>query len=289
MPCFAMISGYFSHVTSKKFKFWKDICNLLIIYCLFMSIQSIILIFYGKKPHFLIGDYGLWYILSLISWRILLPHFIKIPYSVFWAFFFAIGVGYFDDVSLQMSLSRTSCFFPFFIVGYKMMKNEINIANILNKYLSIFVILISIILVWELKNSKNTLFLLWCANPYSSFTENIHICALARMARLSSAFLLCFAILSIVPKNQSFISKIGARSLNILLFQSLFILVYREHPMMYSFFDHHTIFFTLLGSLFFTFLFATNSLSTFFSPFTNPIRFLADRTRPYRKGYAPHG
>src|SRR5699024_5972287 len=71
--------------------------------------------------------WSLWFLFSLFCWHILLTWFKKIPAvpSMTLAVLVGLVVGYFGDVGHTFSLSRTFVFFPFFLIGYWLTKDQV--------------------------------------------------------------------------------------------------------------------------------------------------------------------
>jgi fucose 4-O-acetylase-like acetyltransferase len=137
MPAFILISGYF--FSDKDItKFWRRIMNLV---CLYLVFQILVcgnplkysgwnsdgwFLIDGAKnnlTHFYNPAGALWYIVSLIFWRIIL-HSIPIKFRdksaktlLLISIFCAILAGYIP-VSKDLSFQRTFAFFPYFIIGF---------------------------------------------------------------------------------------------------------------------------------------------------------------------------
>lgn len=132
MPLFIVLSGYFSHKKSIK-GFFSSTLRLLEPLLLFQIAYIII------NQAFSISDiltpwWILWYLLSLIFWRIMLqfiPQRILEREKTVVYVTFAIGiVAGFLPLTKILSLQRTFAFLPFFFLGYYARKK-----NLINKYL----------------------------------------------------------------------------------------------------------------------------------------------------------
>lgn len=64
--------------------------------------------------------WGLWFLLSLFFWRMLLPCLAQLRRPLAAALGAALVVGYLDDFAHTFSASRTVAFLPFFILGWKL-------------------------------------------------------------------------------------------------------------------------------------------------------------------------
>lgn len=126
MPLFIFISGYFSRKKERK-DLWSSIWKLLEPLIVFHSIAMLLkLLFKGHISliNILTPWWVLWYLLSLIYWRLLLqiiPNKIIKNTKLILIITFSISIlaGFlpFDRV---LSIQRTFSFMPFFFMGYCM-------------------------------------------------------------------------------------------------------------------------------------------------------------------------
>lgn len=130
MPVFILVSGFFAKGSSDKSYLSKLVKRILLPYLLFQIFYSLYFLGIGKSswdttlydPH-----WGLWFLLSLFSWHILLILFKKInpALGITLAFLIGIGIGYLPFIGPTLSLSRTFVFFPFFLIGYWLTKDQL--------------------------------------------------------------------------------------------------------------------------------------------------------------------
>jgi len=122
MPLFIFISGYFSkHIDSSAYA-TKIFKKLLIPYIIFETLYSLF-------DYWLTGDeqltftyftptWILWYLFSMIIWKVILPVVVKLKYILPISIVLAVVIGYASDAGYYASLSRSIVFFPFFLAGY---------------------------------------------------------------------------------------------------------------------------------------------------------------------------
>ena len=127
MPAFVLISGYFSKNFHEKGYLRKITKKILLPYLIFQLLYSLYYtILYerdGFSIDFLVPHWGLWFLLSLFSWNVLLYVFAKIPKRVSFMLTVVLGILIgLADVEKFLSLSRTFTFFPFFLAGFLMKK-----------------------------------------------------------------------------------------------------------------------------------------------------------------------
>lgn len=165
MPLFVLISGYFTRIKS-TISFYKGIVKILIP-LVFFQIVSLCLayIFFDEIPglNSLITPYWtLWYLLSLIFWRFILQftpkRLINKPILYIFITFVLSLLGGLIDNGRVLSISRTLCFYPYFIIGYyiKNLKKDYPIVcNFPKKLLYLLVLfpLVFIVIGWYPSNS----------------------------------------------------------------------------------------------------------------------------------------
>lgn len=125
MPLFIMISGYFSKRTDDSIKFLKSIWKLIRIFLTFHFVWMLIDYWRGETIDFvrLVSPaFTLWYLLSLVYWRVILQVFpkrlLKCP-KVVMSIVCVIGLASgLVPLTNEFSIHRTLTFMPCFFLGY---------------------------------------------------------------------------------------------------------------------------------------------------------------------------
>ena len=127
MPTFVFLSGYLS----KKSK--KPLSHVTILYLISYVLFNTL---FGMTPWRLTSPYNVlfpqyvyWYLISLVTWRICTPVLSRIKIIIPVSFIFVLYIGFFGDADRFLSISRTICFFPFFIVGHRSSMERIKRIN----------------------------------------------------------------------------------------------------------------------------------------------------------------
>lgn len=130
IPLFVLISGFFcKKITSSDYRI-KVIGSLVVPYLIFESLYSL-------SDYFVMGAdklrfsyftpyWLMWFIFSMIIWKMLLPYAVKIRGALPISIVIAILAGYAADAEYYASISRTIVFFPFFLAGYYLDKETID-------------------------------------------------------------------------------------------------------------------------------------------------------------------
>lgn len=216
MPLFILVSGYFSKKSDRlNFSGYK---RLIIIYLVFNTLYLALDIFggYYSIQRILSPSFALWYILSLIFWRLILQF---IPNSMLKkkkiilivAFCVSMLVG-FIPIGTELSFQRTFVFFPFFMVGYYM-KQTCVIGRIRkwNKIGAVLTIVTFSVIAFVY------LPVFYGNSPYGiDFMQPL----ITRLLHLIIAISLCLSIMVVVPEKMRLVTQLGRYTL----------LIYLLHP-----------------------------------------------------------
>lgn len=233
MPCFIMISGY---LASKSHN--RRISNLVIPYIIFQVLYCLF------EMHILKNDFHIqlakpywimWFLVSLILWKIILPYFIKLKHPIIISFILAVLVGYDQTFGYSMSLSRTVVFFPFYLLGYYAKDKYIEvldkgIVKILGGCVLIIGLLVSIKMSVNFKVEW-----LYGSVPYTKLNE-IWYAGGYRLLILLLGVALSVSFVSLIPKNRTFVSNHGRRTLQVYLLHG-FIIKLMIHYDVYQYLD----------------------------------------------------
>ncbi len=124
MPMFALISGMFSkadlNAKSSASLIRQVAIPLLAFEIIYESCEYILQGHLSVYAGLYAPYWMLWYLLSLLSWRMLLPIFSRLQFPVLIALIVALLISYSEQTGYFLSLSRTLLFFPYFILGWQL-------------------------------------------------------------------------------------------------------------------------------------------------------------------------
>lgn len=221
MPAFILISGHFSKTIKSKNDLKKIGKTLLLPYIVFQLLYTLYYKnVFGDRVVFEIFEprYALWFLLSMAIWKLLLWAFGSHKLMVLISIVLSLVIGYISEVNEWLSLARTFFFFPFFLLGYYLnrenfmkLKNKLNIgiASILGIGILIFVYGYGDVRWKE-----------WFFGriPYEDISYGIlEIGALSRLAVYGAMFIATYIFLSLVPKKQQWYTDIGGKTLVVYL------------------------------------------------------------------------
>ena len=192
MPLFIFLSGYFSQ--KKDFRKFLPSCWKLAEPLIFFQL---ICLAYG---YFASGEiaietvftpvWGLWYLLSLLWWRILLqviPDKILSCKKLVIIVSFAIGIlaGFFP-FDCFLSLQRTLAFLPFFMLGYYMKGKSLFVEPKYKLWSGLFLVSVFVLLSFINKDNLD----LNHSDPYHDILEMyLRLCSFALCIPMSLAFI----------------------------------------------------------------------------------------------------
>jgi fucose 4-O-acetylase-like acetyltransferase len=121
IPLFVFLSGYFSKADAPTTERLRAVVvdlvlPYLLLECVWSAIQSIqagAIVFNPLRP-----SWTLWFLISLASWRILLPYIALLPFPLAVTLAISVLSGYWG-VDQTLSLARTLAFLPFFVLGWR--------------------------------------------------------------------------------------------------------------------------------------------------------------------------
>jgi len=224
MPMFALLSGFFSSQDMSWASFKKTVLRLVPPYLIFQS--SLILLAGTCNPEkwadfsLLKPYYAMWYLISLLTWRALLPFFSKFRFPILVSVFLALLCGYFPNIDRYLSLSRTFVLLPFFLLGFfAKQKNLRKLLFIIPPSVGITLLALGCFcaVYYRWVDAR----WLWHADGYALMGYEGWLGAVFRLLSLSVALVLGLSFLSLVPRSESALTRIGRQTLYVYLLHFL--------------------------------------------------------------------
>jgi fucose 4-O-acetylase-like acetyltransferase len=271
MPAFIFIAGYFAKGSASKGYIWNVFKKLIIPYLIFQLIYSIY--HYNTESKQVFGAemfdpyWSLWFLISLFFWNILIILFKTMDWKlgIIISILISISVGYIDQVTNYLSLSRTIVFFPFFLIGYYassdhvsiLQKNKVRILALL-----ILGLTFSFFTIWN-EFSYEWLF---GSKPYSYFEVELIKGPLIRLAIYFLSFVMMLSCLSLIPTKKLFFTNLGTRSLYVYLLHGAFIKTFRDSELKSTLAGIETIIILVVVSFVITLLLSSNFVKALAQP-----------------------
>ncbi len=249
MPCLIFISGFFA----KKYIRPDGSINLqrpftYIVYYLVAQFTVGAFEVYVQGDHIsksvLAPRSSLWFLVCLIWWYIFLPLIDKIEPGKMMviAIVAALLFGYDEKISNLMAMSRMIAHFPFFLFGYYITGEHMQVLFTKKaKLISIPVIILSVGFMVFLSlisaESDTVKFVInrfiTCDKSYFAIYKNTSVNPLLwcwpRLVFYITAAALSFSLLVWVPRKKTFFTKFGARTLAVYILHRYIYLLYRQY------------------------------------------------------------
>ncbi|HLQ73445.1 MAG TPA: acyltransferase family protein [Bacillota bacterium] len=231
MPAFILISGFFAKGSGNLQYILNLAKKLLIPYLIFQVIYSLFYFFAGSSswnvslfyPH-----WSLWFLFSLFSWHLLLCLFKRMPpiISLIVAIFLGVTIGYFEQVGHLFSLSRTFVFFPFFLAGYWLTKEQLMFTKRTSMKIFAFIAVafISSSIYYAPEFSSGWLL---ASKSYGDLGVP-YFGGLARLSVYAASAVMVFSIFSFIPQRQLSFTSLGKRTLYVYLLHGFIIQLFRK-------------------------------------------------------------
>lgn len=218
LPIFFFVSGYFSKIDENQpIKSFKRLMIPYFLFCiLYWLFQKYVLLGHPRTL-FINPGYGLWFLISLFSMKMILPIMDKLKYPVLTSFILALCIGFINCNFL--GISRTIVFLPIFLIGFYY---QDYVAKFSRKYSSFYsfickkkVILIlaaltSIALI--LSANQFTLNIICLKYTYNEF--NLYE-ILSRIIVISLGILSTLILNQLMTNKEIFLTKFGKNSMSV--------------------------------------------------------------------------
>ena len=209
MPAFCFLSGYFSKKSS------KDLYELTIVYLstyfIFNTLLSITPWRTGSPLNILFPQSIFWYLLSLWFWRVGIRAVSKIRYIVPLSIFMALYAGCLVKADRFLAVSKTICYFPFFLVGYFFISKPIELFSEKVSY----ILLIVCTSVTALANRIGVVPVKMYEYTQSYQSEGVSLVKgiIIRLFMILIAFVMVSCLLRIVSNKENKFTKYGRNTL----------------------------------------------------------------------------
>ncbi|SDB81714.1 Fucose 4-O-acetylase [Pelagirhabdus alkalitolerans] len=242
MPAIILVSGFFAKGHYSWKYLWALSRKLLIPYLLFQKVYTSYFYFTTSagwdtpmfEPH-----WSLWFLLSLFSWHILLIGFKHIParFGIPLAFVMGILIGYVDPIGHTYSLSRTFVFFPFFLIGYWLTKDQLFLVKTtIARRVSLGLFVLAFVLVYLLPEIP--VGWLFGSSSYAALDVGLSG-GIIRVIQYMVMLVMVFSLYAWIPRKQFIWTNLGEQTIYVYLLHGLFVQFFRQYEVLQAntFFD----------------------------------------------------
>lgn len=232
MPAFIFVTGYYAKVLRTKKDWWKLIKAVVIPYFVFQFLYTAYYIYVlGFDVEFNLFEqsrWGLWFLVSLFCWRVMLPLFTRSKWMIVVALMIALVAGYVPWISEPFSLSRTLYFFVFFIAGYHLSVEPLKKAGRNGKLAGALGLVLLFVMLY-LFNDTSWKEWLFGRLPYASIEPFlVEAGLLNRLVVYAICAFATLAFLAVVPSRKFSWTVIGQRTLAIYIFHLAAVQTFRQ-------------------------------------------------------------
>jgi fucose 4-O-acetylase-like acetyltransferase len=221
IPMFAYISGVVSSNKIDKLAIRNIIIKLVIPYVLLEIIYSVFDFYAFSRNSLnispLVPYWILWYLFSLILWRMLLPIFSNFRFPITLSIIAGLACGV-TSYGYNLSFSRTFVFFPFFLFGHyyhSLIMEHFQKYKVSREVGIGIIVTILLVLLFLPQTNFFSVGWLYGSKSYSSLGVGWEQGVLYRFLIYLLAILLGLAFLSVTKKDRNISTGYGERSLYI--------------------------------------------------------------------------
>lgn len=229
MPLFIFMAGYFAKPNTKGI---KKLSLLLLKYEIIYGLTYFVLFgSTGESSGSLLSTIGyvlqpiwvLWFLLSLICWRLLLIAYEKHPVAI--AIIIAIIIGFnFVPFNFRiLSLGRTLSFFPYFLFGYLANKHNFNFHRIERNRTFAFYFLGMLLIFWTLYSATINDELLYGATSLIDQGYSLLAISIFKINTYLVAIAASIVVFNLVPRRENFFTQVGLKTLPIFIWHPIII------------------------------------------------------------------
>lgn len=225
MPAFVFVSGYFAKNYCKNGVVRGEKVAVLAGYYIVFQLLFFLLYQVINPISFTLFNpfRGLWYLLAMVIYYMMVPVFEKLPWYITIPIFFVLGflIGIEQYANTFFAISRTFVFAPFFFMGYYTNGNLIEkLRSVkLHNLWGLLIILVSIGIMTFMNNSNYpypvTLNVLWGKTNYQGMRLSFPGGMFLRAEAYILAILIIIGLIMLFPKRKTIFSYIGKNSLQI--------------------------------------------------------------------------
>lgn len=170
----------------------------------------------SKYPLIVVPYWILWYLYSLICWRLLFPKVIKLRYPVVVTLVLSLLAGFIPLIGYGFGLSRTFYFFPFFLMGYYHRISNRAPLKIWPQsiFLNLLILMGIIFTMYHCRNMNEEW--LYGSYSYSHFSSQLWKGPFIRLGVYLLSFAMSLSITSLMlrlPNRESPLSRLGVNTL----------------------------------------------------------------------------
>ncbi len=233
IPAFGFASGYVSRATNSSHALLRTLSSLIQPLIICQIIFWLIELNFNDTPvnwfrMLSVPYWTLWYLLSLVIWRVLLIPYSRWSHPLIISILVALAAGLVDNWGYAFSISRTLVFFPFFLAGhiYGKYNSSDLLSPIRSQPIAVGVFIVAGFFAYVLAVNQFDPTLFYHAQSYSRMGFDWQTGVVFRMAALTAAAILVCSFFAVMPLRHKLFDNIGRNSLYPYLSHGLIIKIF---------------------------------------------------------------
>jgi len=295
VPVFVLVSGYFAKSSPPGVKQLKRlVTDLVLPYVIFETIWTLVrwVVVGSLNLDLAQPSWTLWFILSLIAWRVALPYLAQVRYPLLISVVISVWAGYIGAITSEFAISRTLGLLPFFVLGWRLRNSDLTRrwlswspatvavwrAGAVLVFAAVAVVVFTGIDFWREIGIRR--FLLF-DESYPAMGYDEWWAGAVRLAVIVVAVILSFAFLVLVPRRRTVFTDLGQATLYIYLLHTFVLYPFRESGILEGDTPLWYLPAMILFAIVVTFLLASRPVQKIFRPLVEPKpRWLLRRVSP---------
>jgi fucose 4-O-acetylase-like acetyltransferase len=241
MPMFALMSGMFSKAS------WEDKNATQLISTVLVPLIGFEIIYEATEFALkgtasvyagLVAPYWmLWYLLSLLCWRLLLPLFSRMQFGVMLALALSLAGSYSEHAGYFLGISRTLIFFPYFLLGWKLGPEIFSVKKKERLLVSAVVVVAALIAAFMLKSDFDYR---WFYGSYSLHRlEMANLTgSMYQLLQYAASTVIGLSVLYLLAQKDLHMAQIGKRSIYVLVWHGMALIILQETGVLRAIFKH---------------------------------------------------
>lgn len=235
MPAFIFVSGFLSKGYCKKGQVRAEkIAVFVVYYAIFQVLLTVVKYLFEVDldgSSFFDPERGLWYLLAMIFYYMVIPVAEKLPSYITVGGFLVLSVmiGMEPDADTMLSVHRIFTFAPFFFIGYYFSENALKRFRAVKTSFRIVIgleLIASSILIWAIHGVDNIpISVFYGKDNYGELNTDFIYGSVLRLEATLIGLLMIFGLLALMSSKKSIISSVGQRSLSVYLFHLPIVIV----------------------------------------------------------------
>jgi fucose 4-O-acetylase-like acetyltransferase len=158
VPAFALLAGYFSHAGPLRPRSARPLMLAIVVPYLAVGLLHTLERRWATGEWRLFLDepaWAMWFLLSLLCWRLALPYLARLRYPLATALAAALAAGCLPaTIGGTLALSRTLCFLPFFVLGWRLREGTLatSLLSAWSRYAAVAVLVTAFAAAWPLRD-----------------------------------------------------------------------------------------------------------------------------------------